>query len=422
MLAQLDIIPGGKSTLSRNSLTLIMAKMEAGGCSFEGVAEQSKRALETKLAHILVLMMGEVERSRHTLVPMVLSRNVLDLLPALVVSARVATKAFVLETERMDPRMQANFAEAGVREFVLQQDANFPWGNTGSSYGAVALFHIFNQHGEAVGGMGITSKRQCEVEYMYERIKDAKECSPHGVPLKLLYSDEPSVVSATVKKVFGELVQVLKDLFHLLQELGKLVSQKHKLHATLMRALSLCFFTHFHQDMELLRKTLIESGKTLDEVEALLNDPAFIKGSNVRRDVREGNIIADAVIDTFAQFRKHAQAKGLFVGGAEYMDKVYTICDSIRLYANVEDDGSIPVWLNVGTAENPVWLTLRGTGMVENYHRYNKSLRLYMYSARVANALYVWSLTVHSHIQRVRRLRRRLLVGSLMFYRLTYPQ
>ena len=88
---------------------------------------------------------------------------------------------------------------------------------------------------------------------------------------------------------------------------------------------------------------------------------------------------------------------------ASALSDLQKILPTIRTFVSEVYENDVPVWVNVGTIEDPVWLVERGTNMCENYHLLNKSLKLYRYNFRTANAIYVTSLFSYSHRNRVAR-------------------
>lgn len=115
--------------------------------------------------------------------------------------------------------------------------------------------------------------------------------------------------------------------------------------------------------------------------------------------MRNGSDIAKSIEEIVNRFAGH----GIFLKDGR--DKITALLKTIENNVFETLDGSIPVWVNQGTEEKPIWLACRGTGLCENYHRYNKSLHLYRYVYSVGNALYIWSLFIYSHRQRFHRLR-----------------
>jgi hypothetical protein len=134
-----------------------------------------------------------------------------------------------------------------------------------------------------------------------------------------------------------------------------------------------------------------------EEIEKLLSNPHFLnKQRSVRRTIRKGPEIVKLLQAVVIQY----QESGLFLkDGLNRMAGMYA---SIRNYV-CESVESSAVWVNTGTVQEPIWLACRGTGLCENYHRYNNSLNIWRYDYPTANSMYVASLYRYSHRQRVNR-------------------
>lgn len=168
--------------------------------------------------------------------------------------------------------------------------------------------------------------------------------------------------------------------------------------------------------MDALRIKLKEEGKTDDEIHELLGNWFFIKQ---RKDVRRAQVSGPEaslkVQEVFEKFRGEKSVggkgtRGLFLPDA--FAKLPGIRDTIVEFVGGLDDETVMVFENVAKpgASTPIWNVSRGSGMPENYHRYNKSLHLYRYGKDIANAIYVWSLFRYSHRIKSRRLNRDILV------------
>ena len=128
------------------------------------------------------------------------------------------------------------------------------------------------------------------------------------------------------------------------------------------------------------------------EIQNLLSNPHFIKSNATK--IRHGNEIADSARALVIMFIETGALS------ASALSDLQKILPTIRTFVSEVYENDVPVWVNVGTIDDPVWLV---ESMCENYHLLNKSLKLYRYNFWTANAIYITSLFAHSHRNRVAR-------------------
>ena len=108
--------------------------------------------------------------------------------------------------------------------------------------------------------------------------------------------------------------------------------------------------------------------------------------------MRDPEAIVTSLKNLFINYIGKGVLKNNALVQLDIQEFVYEICD--------ED---VPIWINIGTSQNPIWLVSRGTNQWENYHLLNKNLKLYRYDYEIGNAIYVNSLFVYSHRSRCYR-------------------
>ena len=126
-------------------------------------------------------------------------------------------------------------------------------------------------------------------------------------------SDNPHQDQAFIKKGLGDRVKALKDVFHVIQDIAKLVKMKHGLHAQFMADLSACFFEAFAEDMERHRQKLIDEGIPVSTIRKMLGNMRYVKSqTSIRRGIRKGDEIVDLLNKLWLKYAD----KDIFVKGA----------------------------------------------------------------------------------------------------------
>ena len=73
---------------------------------------------------------------------------VIRFLDLFVVTSSIAKYQFKAEMRRRMGFYKTSFLNAACCKKIFQLDSNFPYGNSGSSFGILNLFHFLNQEGE----------------------------------------------------------------------------------------------------------------------------------------------------------------------------------------------------------------------------------------------------------------------------------
>lgn len=89
-----------------------------------------------------------------------------------MLTAKLASKFFVQETQRQEGLIQKTFLNAVVASSSLHIDMTFPWGNDGSKSGETGLWVMLNGFGEVVAVRSATSKSLDEAAGLLSQINE----------------------------------------------------------------------------------------------------------------------------------------------------------------------------------------------------------------------------------------------------------
>jgi hypothetical protein len=256
--SHLDFVVEEGYIVSSTDVSVIKETLLKGGNSLEGIQKISSVAIEEKLSAAEKTRLLYCKHLRNSLTPMVLEESIVQFAPVFILTATIVSQAFNREISRMMPWLQASFIFAALLCRVLQQDMSYPFGHAGSLWGICGLFHLLNMNGEVVAGQGFTRQSTMLAVPLYKQIaqwKDEKE-TDNKCPVELVWTDHPKNDEYAVQSGFGSNAKVYKDVFHVLQCVGKCVRMNHELRPAFMSKASQCVFEYFFQDMETLRKSL----------------------------------------------------------------------------------------------------------------------------------------------------------------------
>jgi hypothetical protein len=235
-----------------------------------------------------------------------------------------------------------------------------------------AMINLMNEMGELYGFYFTTSK---SLEEIRKQLSDLEKRLGRG-KIKHIYTDNPRQDEKIFKDIFeregeGEeeecKITMSKDLFHVMQELYA-PCKKSDLRASFMGYVSRAFTTVEKDDVDLIVKGILLSmpqplnrdaeEKVREEVEA--NRSKY--SCRLRKYVREKASICQALDAAFLQFTR----KGVFDDA-----KMFKTIDNIKKLVNAGylDDKADTLFYNIGTDERPKYITVRGTGHLESFHR-----------------------------------------------------
>lgn len=406
--SELDILVGGNGFLvSRQTVTLLQSLVMSGN-SLENIEKASSQVIQTELAYKekarLEIILAQKREGSVSISRVSEKTSLTEWYSPFILTSAIVQSIILWQFQRCEPIMQASFFESAVGHNVFQMDGCFPFGNGSTQQGVVSLHHVMNMDGEVVAGLGVTTKSPKEFVQPFTAIKEIKLSRNDKNPVRVLYTDNPAVDSGVVQEVFGPDCLVRKDVFHVISRIGELIKLNHEDRPSFMKQLSDCFFEYLMQDMEAKRQSMLESGLSLEEVDAIMSDPWKVERmKELRRKVRDGVDVVPMITKLFGKFA----GRDLYLKDA--FSKYEKMIPTIEKYVGECLDEGIIVWVNIGTPENPSWLVRRGTNMCENLHRFVNKLNLYRFSYELANALYVTGLFMYSHRSRVQRQGRDLL-------------
>jgi hypothetical protein len=151
---KLNFIVGPSHLVSRETMVLI-GSLVTNGSSIGAIESSARTAVQTELGYRERERLNEVERQIAIAVMnprrITAAVSVVELVDVFALSSYIIEAVFLAEFERREPLIQASFLHASIGQKVIQNDACFPWGNQCSPTGMIALHHIFNMNGEAIG-------------------------------------------------------------------------------------------------------------------------------------------------------------------------------------------------------------------------------------------------------------------------------
>ena len=185
--------------------------------------------------------------------------------------------------------------------------------------------------------------------------------------IKHLYTDNPWMDKNIFREIFGANLTISKDLFHVMQDLYA-PCKKSDLRAAFMGAVSRAFTTVEQDDIELIVKgILLPMEKPLEEgveakvrAEVVKNQKKY--SNRLRKYVRDKEEICTALDKAYEQFAW----KGCF-HEAKMLKRINMVKKLVR-EGYMEDKADV-IYYNIGTVERPKYITVRGTGQLESYHR-----------------------------------------------------
>ena len=220
-----------------------------------------------------------------------------------------------------------------------------------------AMLTVMNEYAEVIAFYFCTSKSLFEVQEELKLIKARYDGEEDGV--RMIYTDNPRSDECFLKDVFGNHVQVKRDIFHVLNDYFK-ACYKHPLRPWLMAEVRRSFFTDEVTDKDLIIKALLKAGFTLEDINKK-NEKWFRNRS--RKYIIDHDLIASNLKDVMKRYSTFTK---LFKN--EMKSKHASILKQLSSgYLTDPEDASVyfDVSANDGT---PKFITIRGTSQLECLH------------------------------------------------------
>ena len=156
-----------------------MAQMHQGNASFDGIEKVSREIITRELLRkekLRLMYLKRRNQSQFFSEKVCLSDGpVIRFLDLFVVTSSIAKYQFKAEMRRRMGFYQSSFLNAACGRKIFQLDSNFPYGNSGSCFGILNLFHFLNQDGEVVFGFGTSTKSPEHLVSMFNKVVQYKQ-------------------------------------------------------------------------------------------------------------------------------------------------------------------------------------------------------------------------------------------------------
>jgi hypothetical protein len=220
-----------------------------------------------------------------------------------------------------------------------------------------AMFTVMNEYAEVMAFYFCTSKSLAEVREELKLIKRRYEGMEDS--LQIIYTDNPRSDEVLLKEIFGDQVQVKRDIFHVLNDYFK-ACYKHPLRPWLMGELRRSFFTDEETDKELIINALLKSGYTMEQINK--KDEKWFR-SRSRKYIIDPDLIKEnleEVIQRYSSFSK------LF---KKEMKSKHKSIQQQLLGGYLTDPSDSSVYFDISTTDDsPKFITIRGTSQLESLH------------------------------------------------------
>ena len=84
---------------------------------------------------------------------------------------------------------QSSFLNAACGRKIFQPDSNFPYGNSGSSFGILNLFYFLTQDCEVVFGFGTSTKSPEHLFSIFNKVIQYKQTKSNSTKIAAVWSD-----------------------------------------------------------------------------------------------------------------------------------------------------------------------------------------------------------------------------------------
>ena len=147
--------------------------------------------------------------------------------------------------------------------------------------------------------------------------------------ISAVFTDNPTIDEKTLKKIFGEKIAVLKDIFHLIQGLFKICKQTAKHKVNWEDAVARLFWLFSSEDIDREKRRELERGQDKEFVEEKFCNFVFLK-NNPR--VRHYLNSPTSILEGLKRLRDDFEKLGVFISNSyQVFVNAYAILEKILL-------------------------------------------------------------------------------------------
>ena len=255
--------PNG-ALLSKETLTATMALIE-NGAKFNQIVQMSREAITTSLLELEMLRRYRFETLKSSVIAAspdfskALQGNTLDFLEAFTLTSKILRNMYRKEANRQEPFLQRSFYQNLLVSDTIAIDMVHPYGNDGNNDGTFGIWVALGSFGEVIGIRAAVSKSIIDASAWFQMMQDFVTEQLHQI--SAIFNDNPTIDEKTLKKIFGEKIAVLKDIFHLIQGLFKICKQTAKHKVNWEDAVARLFWLFSSEDIDREKRRELERGQ-----------------------------------------------------------------------------------------------------------------------------------------------------------------
>ncbi len=222
-----------------------------------------------------------------------------------------------------------------------------------------AMLTVMNEYAEVMGFYFCTSKSLYELE---EEMKLLQKRYTDSSQVSVVYTDNARADELFLKSVFGEHIQVKRDIFHVLNDYYK-GCYKHPLRSWFMGDIRQAFFTDDLEDKEAVIRLLLQ--KHADELP--LDVLADKDEKWFRRRIRKYIVDTDVIKKELQRvIERYKDFPGLF---KTHMHVTHQSIIEQLVKGFLTDPSGENVYFDISNDnEEPKYITIRGTSQLESLH------------------------------------------------------
>lgn len=329
---------------------------------------------------------------------------------------RRLTQLYVEELIRLEPHLVADMVN--IKATVLKTDHTFKLCKSVRSYGSklpsyYGAVHIMNEVGEICAFYYTYTKSFEELTKEFELFRDRVRRLEGKV--ERIYIDNPDTAGMFFKRIFGDDVEICYDIFHIMDDFHRLLAKNDPQRNEYMSKLSDIFFVVDENDLVKVQAQL--SAKYGQDYVNNLPGYAYKKMKEVRTYVNDKDAIEENLIQLLQEYNCDLNKRSVYNDRyssteiRKFFEKQIGLIQSQYFQQNVlkriesehddvlqpveepDDDGYddphddsaehndnddephnlIPIHINVGTDDNPKYITSRSTSQLESAHLYARN-------------------------------------------------
>ena len=217
------------------------------------------------------------------------------------------------------------------------------------------LLNVMNEYQEVIAYYFWNSKSLADLDVELKLL-----CNRLGKDnVKAIATDNPRSDSRKLKEIFGDDVHIPRDIFHVLQDLFRHCTAT-PLRSMFMGEVSEAFFTLDANDVNKLKEQLLGTG--MHQSEHLDAMPGYWwREQGVRAYIVDIPMIEKQLECVFKRYR----GKNLFK--QSMLSCWDNMLDQLRC-GRLTDPPNMVMHINVGSVQNPKYVTKRGTSQLESFH------------------------------------------------------